>query len=439
MNFNKTAIFEKLYPGEKYNDKKLRDGFSALLKLAEEYLSYSEYKKNSYLFKKNILVAFEKKQLESLFEKNLQFLENEICKNDGLLTDYFLSISELKDLKADHLIKGNHEEKAANITIEKSEYLILYFLAKIIKTFQDLVVNQGNFNIDYGKSLADEFFKCLNLEMVLKFLQDREHKYYPYFALNYYYLKFIKDYEDDINFFNFKKLFNLHADEFNSYEKLVFYRCMESCLILKGGFSNSVFFRLLYDHYREMINKKIYSFDSEKYFNMNLFRNIVIIGCSVEELHWVEEFINRYIDLIVPEHRDNMLYLSKGFLEFKRKNYELTLEILSKIKLEFFHFKLDVKILMLKCYYELNYTEPLLSLIDASRHFFSKNNLLTGSYRDSYLNFLKYLNSIVKMKSGHDFSHIEILKNQIFSEKYISNKDWLFKKVNELQEYSTIS
>ena len=79
----------------------------------------------------------------------------------------------------------------------------------------------------------------------------------------------------------------------------------------------------------------------------------------------------------MPEYRENMKNYSYARLYFEKGQFDEALNFLSKVKYDNFALKYDIRVLMLRIYYELHYTEEALSLIDTFRHFIAENKSLS--------------------------------------------------------------
>ncbi len=440
-DFSRTVIFEKLYPAEKYNDTKLRDGFSALFKLAEEYLSYMEFKSEPFLVKSNLLKALDKNGLDKFFEKYLNNAEVEINENKKGISDFFFHNKELKQIKTDFYLKRDKQLLICGDVIKREEYRIFDFILQLIDGQRDMIYNQQVFNVEFKGSAADEFMKCLDLEKFINYLKSSRNNHYPLLAMSYYLLKAIVEHEDESHLSNFTKLFNEFIDTFSRQEQIHFYRGFESYLITTRDIrSSNENERLSFGLYKQMLAKNLYSDEEEGYFNLMFFHNILAVTVILKEFTWLAQFIRDYIVQLRPDKQKDMQYLCAAYIEFGKGNFEKALVHIVKVNYEYFPHKKDVKLLMLKIYYELNSFEQLYSLIDTSKHFLSKTKLIPEVFTERYSNFIKFLGSLVKIKTGNDSSRLRngqaglgALKKEILDTKNVNDRDWLLEKIEELE------
>src|SRR5690606_3379645 len=108
----------------------------------------------------------------------------------------------------------------------------------------------------------------------------------------------------------------------------------------------------LLNAYKEMLDLGICSEYEGGYFSAKLFRNIVAAANIAREYVWLENFISRYSEDLAPDDKDNMYFLSMALLNYEKGEYGKTLESILNINVELVHFKIDVRYLTVKTYYE---------------------------------------------------------------------------------------
>ena len=75
--------------------------------------------------------------------------------------------------------------------------------------------------------------------------------------------------------------------------------------------------------------------------------------------------------------------------------------------------------------------EAALSLIDSFSHFLMYNKS-AEPYRESFLNFLKFVKKLIMIKSGSNKKPAPEIEKEILNSKILLNQSWLLEKVEEL-------
>jgi hypothetical protein len=93
--------------------------------------------------------------------------------------------------------------------------------------------------------------------------------------------------------------------------------------------------------------------------------------------------------------------------------------------------KIDIKNMQIMIYYELDYQEELLSLIDAYKHFLQRDNQAAEQTRERTMMFVKFVSSLVKCRINEKNEDGRILKKEIEDTPYFNLKEWLLEKTKE--------
>jgi len=184
--------------------------------------------------------------------------------------------------------------------------------------------------------------------------------------------------------------------------------------------------------YKSMIENGILSFDDSQYLDSILCRNIVVKYLEYKD--WVSEFIKVYIPKLKPEIKESFLHYSKAFTYLIDGDFEKSLFHLPKVESNIQIIKADVKLFYLMNYYELNYYENALSLIDSFKHYSSSDKHLKDFHTKLYKNFMKIYLKLFKIKMSGKNNEFELNKIlvDLNNEYNFSHRNWLLKKTNEL-------
>lgn len=100
-----------------------------------------------------------------------------------------------------------------------------------------------------------------------------------------------------------------------------------------------------------MINEKT------PYLDLNLYRSILFLGLNLKSYNEIKNFIDKYSKKVNPAEHINIYRLSYAYLYYELSKYKKTLDNVAKIVINDFIFKYDIKNLMIKIYYDLEYWE----------------------------------------------------------------------------------
>lgn len=434
-------IYCRIFRGKKFDGAKsihhLQVIASELTVAAEKFLrERGSALLNSY---KDVILlkTLNQRNLTKSFESySAMAVKNSEKRVDSDSTVFIINYAIEKEQGYYNIIQNKEKLTSQNL-MKQSEYLILYFLTEFSKITGRVTTNENIFNTDLKNSLLYETLKNIDFENIVKSLKNHSGKYYAAAEVNYYCMMSHLNPEETEYFNKFKiileqneKLFsddeihNLYSELTNLCWKIIHSEALPA--ESRVGFRNTLF-----NIYKRMLECKYFISGEYKYMQAGLFRNIFISSLMVKEFEWLEKFINKYSAELEPRLRDNMLNYSLGWLNFEKGLFELSLKYLSRVKYDYFYFRLDVNSLLLRIYYELNHYEQSLSMLDSYKHFLKTSRNIIKEIKNSNINFIKYYAELLKIKHNKLFHKTERLEHEILRQNVVY-KRWLSEKINEL-------
>lgn len=435
-NINKELIFKKLYPGKKYSDIVMRILISDMLKLAEEFLAYRVYTEDNIAEKKYLLKELEIRKLDNLIKKHLKETEVLLNREHLINSSYFLNRYELESLKYNILIASDKQDKAGNVLEKQGEYLVDYFLINSLNIMQEMNEFSEVLNQDFSINPAEILIKNLNIDNFFTELKKTEYKYYPLLEIYYNLYRFSLNNMENERFYKLKNSIFDNFNKFDENERNNLLLALESCSVTRVRMGIPGSREDLMEVYELLISGSAFSIKKKKFMQANLFRNIFYTAMLLKRTDWAENFVDSYIEFLLPEQRPDMLNYTKAMLFFERNKFDEALVLISKINYTFFVFKYEAKILMIKLYYELNSYEPALSLIDSFSHFLSKNKNVSLVYKEPFMNFLKFTKELIKQRSkpgAVNKVNIYALHKKAESMEHFISKNWIIEKIEQLK------
>lgn len=391
----KTSLFNKIYEfiylkSEDFNIEKLKhlnEKFSNL-KLKKNYSQvlnqYSKIIKTKLLKTENFYHKYylQKSQFNLLLDKHM-YRTDKLYENNSNMFDEYYIIQKLKDW----IFMSNHQDSIS----KKINYSF---------TLKNEVISYLRKNINY--------YKKNNLLIYI-----------------YYNILILKS-EFDINNLNLLKSFlKLNFQKISKEELFEIYT------EIKNIFNSSVSTNV--DYYLKEI-LKIYEFmDKVKIlaFNGGIihidFINVINSYLYFEEISKAENFYNKYRLKISGILKEETLSLMRAELLFSKKDYENSLNQLSRIKIPNFYFYLKIKILTLKINFELGEFNQVILNIDSFNHYLRRKKEFIISYKDfvkPFFYFLKILirnNNMIEADRKYYIDKINMHKN-IAAKKWLLNK-----------------
>lgn len=426
----KENLFRKLAGKGKYKDTYIRNLFSDLYNLAEMFLQFRMIKDNG-TFKKLLIEELKNRDLLELAGKKLNSFEKEINKNRSKDQEYYQNKTFIFDMKSFLLVDKTLTD---NFRKEHLKDIIKFFSITLMENSFYLQVEEQRVNIKH----SFDFLKYI-LEYITTNLADFEDSpllmIYYYLCLHYFY----KD--EDKYFFEAKECFRKHFGLLTKTDKKNIYSVMQIHYINKIDKGETTYNKEYLNFLLEMLKLNVLSHKQKDFINLNLYRNILILCTMLKETEILKKFISKYISFVEINSRNTVSAYSYSHLNFLQGHFEKALEYCNKINFndllistnDNLYFKNDIKALTLKCLYELNFYESAISYIDTYKHFLKKSKLINDQPRKKYLNFLKYVSGLIKLKLNFDDFVFTELKNQFLSATETIQSAWITEKIYELE------
>ncbi|MCC6866838.1 MAG: hypothetical protein IT280_11850 [Ignavibacteria bacterium] len=440
--FTEENIFKKIYPKQKYDNKKLstfRSMISRMNELAFEYITYNGLIENKAFKDAAYLKELRTRKLNNLFTSAYKIITKDInLDNSG--QNYFLRKFFVDTEKEIFFVEDKNKSISKYLESQKSteDSLILFFLSELIRHVQSRKMN-------YDKNAARSdfsisFYESFNYDKFLNLIKNSTSSENILISILYYSAKLDNDFNDSESYENLKTLLAKHK---NSLNIGLFYsaasRLMNCGLFQNKG--NVSYYKNDYLNFYEVLlmkalTEKNLNFMSNTLLNSKAVYNCVKICIKQNQLNRLDNFIKSYSKYFQPEIKKDAVIFSEGSLEFAKGNYEKSLSILSKSEFTIPMIVKEIKIMKMKSCYELDCFDLLFGEIDTYRHYLSTTSGIPEDSIDSDRIFLKLLRRLAKLKETPNQDDISNLKTDISKLKYKTfHTDWIIEKVNIISRF----
>ncbi len=414
--FTKQMLHSRLFPGENFRDNMMRKVLSELAAKILEFLAYINFTQDRLEQNKHLISELNKRNADKFFDES--FKEAEYALQYSFGSEEMLDYRHSLELEKNTLFLKKNKFLFDESLLNESNYLIKYFLLKILRRYTQILNKQiYEMNTNYKLELLDE---------ILQYLKVNKYDDIPAIQLYYNLIMLMLNEQDEQYLLNIK---NTLVEKEQSLEKLDIYNAyfiMNNYYRKKLDNGSNTDVSELFELYRTQLSKDIYKI--EKYIHPTLFLNIVRTGVRLKKFDWIENFICCYIPEIEPHYRENTLNFSMAMLNFFRKKYNESMDCLSRLKFNGYYHKLDVYCYMLRVYYELNEMEPLISLMDTYKHVLSKDRQIPEFKKSEYKSFIRFLGYLMRMRMKDDYSRATEFKRELVKVHSVSCTGWFWEK-----------
>lgn len=415
------VIWHKIFPKTVYNDTKFRRLCSDLNKLAQDFITFEDFKNQPLAFESYQLRLLNSKGLDKHYlavERNV----NRARKNLKLRDSMFYYNDAMLEYEKHVYLEKHGVMRTKKVNLGQADFqLDCFFLSLKLKNYCDAINYKNILNID---------IKIGMMEKVLEAAKEKSYQAVPAVAIYYQILLTLTDRENEAHFFNLKRLLNENNFRFQQQEMRNMYIFAQNYCIKKINTGNAAYYRELFEIYKTLIETNII-------LNKGIivpwdYKNITSVGLRVGEFKWVEKFVKNYNQHLPKSHQKNALTYNLAILHFYKKDYDEVITLLRDMSYKDVFDALQGRWLLVKTYYELDEFDALDALIDSFRIFLRRNKSISKSYQKMYMNAIKFLQKIMKIPYENKGSG-EKLFLQIKACSPIAERSWLLSKLEEVR------
>ena len=249
----------------------------------------------------------------------------------------------------------------------------------------------------------------------------------PSVMIYYHILQMLSSREADPHFYKVGELLKSYASKIHPGELGEMYQYIKNYCVRKVNQGELDYLRMLFDIYKSMLTNK--TLMNYQYMSQWEYKNIVSISLRLNEHHWCEEFINKFNSYLKPNERENALAYNQAYFMFMKNDFRKSIRKLQDVTLNDVFYQLDSRVILLKCYYELDDTDSFFYQASAFRLFLLRNRHISDYQRNIYRNLIKFLTAIVR--AGYSRIKLQRISSSIEKEKNVADLNWLRAKVQE--------
>jgi hypothetical protein len=422
----KEQFFRLHYPGELFDDQKIRYLLSDLTKLLEEFITWQEYDRDRFRKKYLLASGFLRRNQDKFFLQELDMMRQ--MNSSSPLRDhaYYFNLVQISEIAYEHT--SEKRNRAFDSTLQELiDNLEISYLAKGLRFYCEMINRRNILSVDYNLRFFDEIMAYVRQGMFDDIPAIRIYKHI-YITLT--------DTDNHQNYLELLHELNQSGNLFNNREQRGMYVFAQNYCIRRINRGEKDALQEIFKLYQTMVQRSLIYEGS--FVSQPDFKNIVTTGLRMGEVEWVSNFIEEYRSKLNPEFSENAYTYSMAWVHFTRREYDKALRMLLRVEFNDVYYHLDSKSLLLKVYYEMDEFDPFLSLIDAFRIYLKRNKFISDLQRTTYSNFINLINKLMKVKLGKVKMSVS-LHQEILSTKPAADLIWLETKSTELLKKNRIS
>ncbi|MEO8514609.1 MAG: hypothetical protein ABI543_13695 [Ignavibacteria bacterium] len=315
---NKEYVYKKLFGSEAFNDGFMRSLIFMITQLAEDYLAYFNYSKDSYNSKVSLLNELNERNIDRILSKNIKLYEKEFSEEEIKDDKYFKAKYELEAIKNDSQILKerflNKKEIKEDLTHNLLEYKIIQFFISIISNYIFILNREHLVNMDHDLIFLNE---------MITFIEKNKDHYSSLPILMFYYCHLRMTMEPD-NEHYYRELKKIVLDPENTMSHLDRYNGiigLQNFCIRQYNSGKREYQQEFFDMLEFTLAGGYFTPQKGGDFVPQNFKNYVIFGTNMKKYDWTENFIKNYRKKLSPEHRQNAYNFSMAKIYFSKDGF----------------------------------------------------------------------------------------------------------------------
>ncbi|MCC6459556.1 MAG: hypothetical protein IT260_03730 [Saprospiraceae bacterium] len=410
------AAFAAAYPGQAFDDQKLRLANSDLLALLEHYWMYLEKFADLERNKIRLAGAYRKRNLPKHSQIALREARRSREARPWRHAEHF---DDLHRVELEEFQSASAAKRYESFNLQEiSDLLDTTFIARKLRHVCFARSHQAVVKTAYRFGLLDAIFQHVEQEDLLQI---------PAIALYYHACHFLVDPTAESHFFRFQEGLRVHAQRFPPDELRALYLLAINFGIKKSNETGVLsWYRATFELYREALDHALLL--ENGILSRFAYHNIVGVAIRLREVAWAEAFIHRYKPALERSYREAAFSLNMARVDYTRQNYREALLHLQRADYKDFINSLNAKTLQLKIYYETGEYDLLESHLDSVKNYIRRQRAV-GYHRDNFLNIVRYTRALIRRNPEEPGALLE-LRRQIEQEPVLTEKEWLLERLS---------
>lgn len=406
------------------NQKSLLNAkLNALTRLAEQFLVCEVLKKDE-VHKSELLYP------ELLERKQLMLFNRHINKNKKQLHDLsakdVLQYEQLYKIENNILssIYRNGQLLAKDNVSDANRSLDIYYLLNKLSLHTTAV--------SLLQSSDKKTYDFSSMEAANRLLDISEYAQHPLIMLYQANIK-LSETQDNEVYNNLLNLLDKYVEVvpvhlLRSYYFLAINYCISKVWTDRLKYTKEIFDLFVIMHNRNLL------IDSN-FISVSAFKHLITVSCQVGEFEWAENIIEYYRPFVRKEVRASVCHFLYGVIAFYRKNYETAHDNFIQVDKVNLIYDINTRVLVLKCLYEKEkaYNEYTMTAFRSAESFFKLNKQLPKKNKKGYVNFIKILMTLYRIRHHEKSRTLEWAAGQLEQQEFNSDKRWLLEKIEELK------
>lgn len=420
-NLDKQKVFAQIFPGQAFAEKQLRYTMSALLQLIKKYLTLSVADQDTAQQQWNLCRALRQRRMERQFKQELEQaykrLNKPALRNPQYhYQNYLLKLEEVRYTNT----TLDHRRDGAELLENVSNSLTSFYIAELLRQGCEILTL---------RSLKSHQHDLVFLEEVFRYVANNKVLEVPAVSVHFHGFKVLKNLAEDNNsedhFSILKEKIQKHWQIFAPREIRDIYTLAVNYCIQQLNRGENAYIREAFDLYLSGLENQIWLEDGV--LSGFTYKNVARLGIALGEEKWVAQFLDDYKKSLPKKDRNHYWSYNMAYLYFQKNDYSNAMQLLREVDFKDVLNNLDTRLMLLRCYYELNEIYALEYLLDSFQKYIQRQEGI-GYHKNNYLNLIRFVRKKLQI-SDLEKDKLRDLAEEIRQTEQVAEKTWLLRQI----------
>ncbi|MFK7971263.1 MAG: hypothetical protein AB8F95_12890 [Bacteroidia bacterium] len=385
------AAFAAIHPGESFDKQKLKDAQSWLFRLLMEFFALEEIQEQNYLTDSLSLRRLRKMRAQRLFHLQRNALIRKLEKPTADPNDFWHNAWFNLHEESDRAVAQSQGRPSAEHIEASMAALDASYATRKLRTMCEL---QNRYNIHGGEK--KQFWAET---LVQEPLPEAAAELAPAVPLYEKILVFLRDATRTDAFSDFTQELVIIAPKLPQEEARVLYTYAQNFCIAQINKGNSDYLQRIFDLFRQQLDNGLLFVNG--FLSHGNFTNIVTTALRLKEINWVNDFMPRFYNKLLPQQRETVYQYNRANVHYQQGELRQAQRELQTIEFTDGFYASSAKLLACRVYYELEEDELLSYLIAAFQRHLQRSKDLSSRHRLPRKEFLRFLKKLQKLRERY--------------------------------------
>lgn len=423
----KENLFAKLYPNKKYNDRWMRNIMAAMTKQVESFLVHQRIRKDEVLGKQLLAKEFAERHRNDWYVKQvgqtMEIIEAKKVKE----TEDHLSLALLNS-ESYHLSSSSEIIAKGEMTLQKANWhLDVFYSITKWRLLLEMTERQIVFSADLKTKEIIKWLSAMPIDEVSPITKIYKKRIENYAGYN------------NKQYFELKKEYLKNYDQLSLWDRKLFFLYLTNDVIRLWIKGDKEIIKELFELNKFGLERDLFLHHGR--LSEYSYANIVTTANSLGEFDFTTSFILKYTVKLTPEMQQDAAIWANGHLNYKKKKFGTTIDLLSKHVFKNSYFIQIGKALLLQGYYEASLSDESYYLFfndycEAYKKYIQRITYLSNDRKLAYLNLISFTKKLRKIIRENKYFKADVnsLEEKIKAERNIQGIKWLSEKVEEAKQ-----